>query len=90
MVVDYKSELHTCDNFDGPDVLYIFCYLFFLTDADKSQQGFKADERSIRVIGFVPKEKIPKNKILGDGNMVFFPTEGDVVSTREHLQILML
>ena len=33
------------------------------------------------MIGFVPKEKIPKNKILGEGNMVFFPTEGDVVST---------
>ena len=59
-----------------------FCNFFVLTDADKNQQGFKADERSIRVIGFVPKEKIPKNKILGDGNMVFFPTEGDVVSTK--------
>ena len=56
--------------------------MFFLTDADKNQQGFKEDGKSIRVIGFVPKEKIPKNKILGDGNMVFFPTEGDVVSTK--------
>jgi len=51
-----------------------------VNDADKNQQGFKEDGKSIRVIGFVPKEKIPKNKLLGDGNMVFFPTEGDANS----------
>ena len=47
---------------------------------DKKQQGFQPDEKSIRVIGFVAKEKMPKNKILSDGNMVFFPTEGNPVS----------
>ena len=51
--------------------------VFFL-DADKNQQKIK-EEKSMKVIGFVSKEKIPKNKILGDGNMVFYATKDNPV-----------
>ena len=65
----------------GNNFVSTFSIFPFILDADKKQQGFQPDEKSIRVIGFVAKEKMPKNKILSDGNMVFFPTEGNPVSS---------
>ena len=53
--------------------------LYFFLDADKSQQSLPGTYRSMKVIGFVSKEKIPKNKMLGDGNMVFYATKDNPV-----------
>ena len=60
--------------------------IFFLKfpDADK-ENSYHGGPKSLKVIGFLDRARVPFGLLLGNGTMVFQSTEGDAVSFHSNL-----
>ena len=54
---------------------------FLFPDADK-ENSYHGGPKSLKVIGFLDRARVPFGLLLGDGAMVFQSTEGDAVSLK--------
>uniref|UniRef100_A0A0K2UUL8 Xray repair crosscomplementing protein 5like [Strongylocentrotus purpuratus] n=1 Tax=Lepeophtheirus salmonis TaxID=72036 RepID=A0A0K2UUL8_LEPSM len=51
--------------------------LITVSEEDRANFHYEGGGKSLKVIGFIKKDQIPNQYLLGNGNMAFLPTEND-------------
>eukprot|EP00096_Caligus_rogercresseyi_P006682 TRINITY_DN2339_c0_g1_i3.p1 TRINITY_DN2339_c0_g1~~TRINITY_DN2339_c0_g1_i3.p1 ORF type:complete len:692 (+),score=194.79 TRINITY_DN2339_c0_g1_i3:80-2155(+) len=78
--VSYVSKEDSQKPVDSNNLIESYKYgskLITVSEEDKANFNYEGGAKSLKVIGFIKQDQIPHQYLLGNGNMVFLPTEND-------------